>query len=81
MYMCRIKSYFSDRDHLNCSQIGVQSHLSTRLVAEIVMRYILRWVSEKKTPGHHKKTEHFKALTKSDNSSAIADQVKTLVST
>ena len=48
--------------------------LSTKLVAGIYSEF---YIGKTKRRLHDRKTEHFKALTKSDQASAIADHMKT----
>ena len=53
----------------------------TKLVAGTATSFTLGKRSENSTTGKQLKTEHFKALLKHDHSSAIADQLKQLVTT
>ena len=62
----RIKSYFPYKDRLNRSQRSAGSWDCHEI-----------YIGKTKGRLHDRKTEHFKALVKSDHSSAIADHVKT----
>ena len=67
----RIKSFFSYKDRLN------QSQNSKVIYKAVCWNCDEFYIGKTKRRLHDRKTEHFKALAKSDHSSAIADHVKT----
>ena len=67
----RMKSFFPYKDRLNRSE-------RSKVVYKAVCRNCDEfYIGKTKRRLHDRKTEHFKALAKSDHSSAIADHVKT----
>ena len=69
----RIKSFFPYKDRLNRTQLSKVKVTITKLVAGTAMIY---YTGKTKRRLHDRKTKHFKALSKSDHSSAIADHIK-----
>ena len=68
---CRTKSYFPYKDCLSRSQ-------SSKVIYKAgCWNCDEFYIGKTKRRLHDRKTEHFKALAKSDHSSAIADHVKT----
>ena len=66
-----IKSFFPYKDRLNRSQ------LSKAIYKASCWDYYDFYIGETKQRLHERKTEHFKALSKGDHSSAITDHIKT----
>ena len=64
---CKKISFFSYKDRINRSQ---QSRVIYRANCWDLYKWFLQWL-------HDRKTEHFKALAKNYNTSAIADHIKT----
>ena len=68
-----IESYFPHKDRLSRSQLQMSKIIYKAGCWDCNKFYI----GKKKRRLHGRKTEHFKALTKSENTSAIADHIKT----
>ena len=66
----RIKSFFPYRDRLNCSQ---KSKVIYKAGCWDCSDF---YIGKTKRRLHDRKTEHFRALTKNDPTSAIADHIK-----
>ena len=69
----RIKSFFPYKDRLNRTQLSKVKVTIIKLVAGTAIIY---YTGKTKRRLHDRKTKHFKALSKSDHSSAIADHIK-----